>query len=146
MANSVKSRRGRFISGLALVGACVGLVFLLQTANEQHSWSSTEAVVQERIKSGKNAKVRVEFPLPAGGTHVTTLSENGSIHETGTRVEVRFDLGDDGTVVDAALADNDQGFWVMGVMLGVVISGLIVMNLVAWSPVRPAAGSSPEER
>ena len=141
MAKSVKSRSGRFISGLALVGACVGLVFLLQTANEQHSWSSTQAVVQERIKSGKNAKVRVEFALPGGGTHVTTLSENGSIHETGTRVEVRYDLGDDGKVVDAALADNDQGFWVMGVMLGVVILGLVVMNLVAWSPVRPSAAA-----
>ena len=141
-ANSVKSRRGRFFSGLALVAACVGLVVLLQTANEQHSWASTEAVVQERIKSGKNAKVRVEFPLPGGGTHVTTLSENGSIHETGTRVEVRYDLGGDGKVVDAALADNDQGFWVMGVMLGVVISGLVVLNLVAWTPVRP----SPAER
>ena len=137
MANSVKSRRGRFLSGLALVGAAVGLVLLLQTAGEQRSWASTEAVVQERIKSGKSASVRVEFGLPGGGRHVTTLSENGSKHETGTRVEVRYDLRD-GQVVDAALADNDQGFWVMGVMLGVVILGLVVMNLVAWTPVRPS--------
>ncbi|MFD4668280.1 DUF3592 domain-containing protein [Lentzea sp. NPDC058450] len=144
MAKSVKSRKGRIVAGLVLVSAVVGLVILLQTANEQHSWSSTEAVVQERIKSGKNAKVRVEFPLPGGGTHVTTLSENGSIHETGTRVEVRYDL-EDGKVVDAALADNDQGFWVMGVMLGVVILGSVVMNLVVWSPARPTPEqASPE--
>jgi hypothetical protein len=141
VANSVKSRRGRFFCGLALVGAAVGMVILLQTANEQHSWASTEAVVQERIKSGKNASVRVGFPLPGGGAHVTTLSENGSIHEAGTRVEVRYDLRD-GRVVDAALADNDQGFWVLGVMLGVVLCGLVVLNLIAWTPVR----ATPEPR
>ncbi|MDX3659353.1 hypothetical protein PV646_18765 [Streptomyces sp. ID05-26A] len=135
MAKTVKSRTGRFVSGLVLVGAAVGLVVVLQTATEQHSWASAEATVQERIKSGKSASVRVEYALPDGTKQVQTLSENGSAHEQGSRVEVRYDLVD-GRVVDAALADNDQVFWVLGVMLGALTLGSVVMNLIAWAPQR----------
>lgn len=135
MANTVKSRKGRFLAGLVLVGAAVGLVVVLQTATEQHSWASAEAVVQERIKSGKSASVRVEYTLPDGTRQVQTLSENGSAHEQGSRVEVRYDLVD-GRVADAALADNDQVFWVLGVMLGALTLGSVVMNLIAWAPQR----------
>lgn len=131
----MKSRTGRFVSGLVLVGAAVGLVVVLQTATEQHSWASAEATVQERIKSGKSASVRVEYALPDGTKQVQTLSENGSAHEQGSRVEVRYDLVD-GRVVDAALADNDQVFWVLGVMLGALTLGSVVMNLIAWAPQR----------
>lgn len=135
MAKTVKSRTGRFVSGLVLVGAAVGLVVVLQTATEQHSWATAEATVQERIKSGKSASVRVEYALPDGTKQVQTLSENGSAHEQGSRVEVRYDLVD-GRVVDAALADNDQVFWVLGVMLGALTLGSVVMNLIAWAPQR----------
>ncbi|MGW6442517.1 hypothetical protein [Lentzea sp. NPDC055074] len=135
MAKTVKSRTGRFVSGLVLVGAVVGLVIVLRSAAEQQSWASTEATVQERIKSGKSASVRVEYALPDGTKQVQTLSENGSAHETGTRVTVRYDLRD-GRVVDAALADNDQVFWVLGVMLSVLALGSVGMNLIAWTPQR----------
>ncbi|MDX8148639.1 hypothetical protein SK854_41440 [Lentzea sp. BCCO 10_0061] len=132
MAKSVKSRRGRFVSGLVLVGALVGLGIVLQSAAEQRSWASAEATVLERIKSGKSASVKIEYSLPDGSKQVQTLSENGSKHEQGTRVTVRYDLRD-GRVVDSALADNDQVFWVLGVMLSVVALGSIGMNLIAWT-------------
>jgi len=135
MAKSVKSLTGRVVSGLVLVGAVVGLVIVLQSAAEQRSWASAEATVLERIKSGKSASVKVEYPLPDGTTQVQTLSENGSAHERGTRVTVRYDLRD-GRVVDSALADNDQVFWVLGVMLGVVALGSLGMNLIAWTRAR----------
>ncbi|SER27658.1 DUF3592 domain-containing protein [Lentzea albida] len=131
----VKSRRGRLLAGLSLVGALIGLVILLQSATEQRSWPSAEGTVQERLKSGKSASVRVEYPLPDGSRQVATLSENGPARHPGERVTVRYDL-EDGEVVDAALADNDQAFWVVGVMLGVVVLGGIFLNLVAWTPVR----------
>jgi hypothetical protein len=132
MAKSVKPRRGRFVSGLVLAGAVVGLVIVLQTAAEQRSWASAEATVLERIKSGKSASVKVEYALPDGSKQVQTLSENGSAHEQGTRVTVRYDLRD-GRVADSALADNDQVFWVLGVMLGVVALGSLGVNLLAWT-------------
>ncbi|WP_443217745.1 hypothetical protein [Saccharothrix sp. CCNWYY140] len=46
---------------------------------------------------------------------------------------VRYDL-ENGRVVDAALADNDQAHWVVGGMLGVVILGALFWNLIAWAP------------
>lgn len=131
----VKSRRGRLLAGLSLVGALIGLVIVLQSAAEQRSWASAEGTVQERLKSGKSASVRVEYPLPDGSRQVATLSENGPARHPGERVTVRYDL-EDGRVVDAALADNDQAFWVVGVMLGVVVLGGIFLNLVAWTPAR----------
>ncbi|MFS8097966.1 DUF3592 domain-containing protein [Lentzea alba] len=133
MAKSVKSRTGRVVAGLVLVGSIIGLVVLLQSATEQHSWAGAEATVQERLKSGKSVSVKVEFPLPNGSKQVMTLSENGSAHQPGERVAVRYDLKD-GKVVDAALADNDQVFWVGGVMLGFVILGALFANFMAWTP------------
>ena len=138
MAKSLKSRRGRFVAGLVLVGAVVGLAVVLQTSAEQRAWASTEGTVLERVKSGKSASVKVEYALPDGSKQVTTVSENGSKHEAGSRVAVRYDL-EDGRVVDAALADNDQVFWVfwvLGVMLGVVALGALGANLIAWTPRR----------
>ncbi|MET9225940.1 DUF3592 domain-containing protein [Lentzea sp. NPDC003310] len=135
MAKTLKSRSGRLLSGLVLAGAVIGLVTVLQTAREQHSWASAEATVLERIKSGKSASVKVEYPLPDGSRQTATLSENGSAHEAGTRVTVRYDLRD-GRVADAALADNDQVFWVLGVMLGVLVLSSVGANLIAWTPVR----------
>ncbi|SDJ18526.1 hypothetical protein SAMN04488074_101735 [Lentzea albidocapillata subsp. violacea] len=135
MAKSVKSRTGRVVSGLMLAGAVVGLVIVLQVSAEQRSWASAEATVLERLKSGRSASVKVEYPLPDGSKQVATLSENGSAHHPGERVTVRYDLRD-GRVVDAALADNDQVFWVLGVMLGVLAAGSVGMNLIAWAPPR----------
>ncbi|USX54791.1 DUF3592 domain-containing protein [Lentzea sp. HUAS12] len=131
----MKSRRGRLLAGLSLVGALIGLVIVLQSAAEQRSWASAEGTVQERLKSGKSVSVRVEYPLPDGSRQVATLSENGPARQPGERVTVRYDL-QDGKVVDAALADNDQAFCVVGVMLGVVVLGGIFLNLVAWTPER----------
>jgi hypothetical protein len=131
----MRSRTGRFVSGLVLAGAVTGLVVVLQTAARQQSWASAEGTVQERTKSGKSVSVRVEYALPDGSRQVATLSENGSAHEQGARVTVRYDLRD-GRVVDAALADNDQAFWVLGVMLGVVAVGAVGANLIAWTPAR----------
>ncbi|MCX2950374.1 DUF3592 domain-containing protein [Lentzea sp. NEAU-D7] len=135
MAKSVKSRTGRVLSGLMLAGAVVGLVIVLQTSAEQRSWASAEGTVLERLKSGKSASVKVEYPLPDGSKQVATLSENGSAHQPGTRVAVRYDLRD-GRVVDAALADNDQVFWVLGVMLGVLAVGALGTSFIAWTPPR----------
>ncbi|MDX8055016.1 DUF3592 domain-containing protein [Lentzea sp. BCCO 10_0798] len=132
MAKSVRSRTGRFVSGLVLAGAVVGLVIVLQSSAEQRSWASSEATVLERLKSGKSVSVKVEYSLPDGSKQVETLSENGSAHQPGTRVTVRYDLRD-GRVVDSALADNDQVFWVLGVMLGVVAVGALGVNLIAWT-------------
>ncbi|MFD4638131.1 DUF3592 domain-containing protein [Lentzea sp. NPDC058436] len=132
----VKSRQGRILSGLVLAGAVIGLVIVLQSAVEQGSWASAEGTVQERLKSGKSVSVRVEYPLPDGSRQVATLSENGPSRQPGERVTVRYDL-EDGRVVDAALADNDEAFWVLGVMLGVVILGGLFMNFIAWAPERP---------
>ena len=133
MAKSLKSRRGRFVAGLVLAGAVLGLVFVVQSAAEQRSWASSEGTVQERIRSGKSYSVRVEYPLPDGRKEVATLSENGPARHPGDRVAVRYDLVD-GRVADAALADNDQAYWVLGVMLGVVVLGGIFANFVAWAP------------
>lgn len=115
------------------MGAVVGLVLVIRSSTEQRSWASAEGTVQERLKSGKSVSVKVEYPLPDGTKQVATLSENGSAHHPGERVTVRYDL-ENGRVVDAALADNDQVFWVLGSMLGVVILGSLFFNLIAWAP------------
>ena len=137
MASSLKSRRVRFWSGIVLAGAVVGLVVVLQSSAEQRSWASAEGTVQERLKSGKSASVKVEYPLPDGTKQVATLSENGPARHPGERVTVRYDL-ENGRVVDAALADNDEAHWVTGIMLGVVILGALFANLRTWVP-RPNA-------
>jgi hypothetical protein len=64
---------------------------------------------------------------------VATLSENGPARHPGDRVTVRYDL-ENGEVVDAALADNDEAHWVAGGMLGVVILGAMFANFLAWAP------------
>ena len=133
MANSLKSRTGRFMAGLVLVSAVAGLAYVISSSAEQRSWASAEGVVQERLKSGKSASVKVEYPLPDGTKQVTTLSENGPARHPGERVTVRYDL-ENGRVVDAALADNDQAHWVVGVMLGCLILSGIFANFIAWAP------------
>ncbi|MGW6929968.1 hypothetical protein ACWGE0_07835 [Lentzea sp. NPDC054927] len=136
MADSVKSRRGRFVTGLVLVGAVIGLLVVIGSSMEQRSWASSEGTVQERLKSGKSASVKVEYTLPDGTKQVATLSENGPARHPGERVTVRYDL-ENGRVVDAALADNDEAHLVVGVMLGVVILGSLFLNLIAWRPKKP---------
>lgn len=133
MAKSLKSRTGRFVAGLVLVGAAAGLLYVISSSAEQRSWASAEGTVQERLKSGKSASVRVEYSLPDGSKQVATLSENGPIRRPGERVTVRYDL-ENGEVVDAALADNDQAHWVVGGMLGFVVLGGIFANVIAWAP------------
>ena len=129
----VNSRAGRVIAGLVLAGTLFGLWLIIRTAVEQQSWASAEGVVQERIKSGKSADVKVAYRLPDGSEQVAVLSENGPARHPGEKVEVRYDL-DAGRVVDAALADNDQAFWVAGGILGALALGALVMNLIAWIP------------
>jgi Protein of unknown function (DUF3592) len=133
VAKSINSETGRLVAAIVLAGAIAGLVFVLRSSAEQRSWASAEGTVQERLKSGKSASVKVEYPLPDGTKQVATLSENGPAMHPGERVTVRYDL-ENGRVVDAALADNDQAHWVVGVMLGVVILGGIFVNLIAWAP------------
>ncbi|MEV0675225.1 DUF3592 domain-containing protein [Actinosynnema sp. NPDC050436] len=132
MANSLKSRTGRFMAGVVLVGAIAGLVLVIRSSAEQRSWAGTEGTVQERIRSGKSFSVRVEYALPDGARQEATLSENGPARHPGDRVTVRYDL-EDGRVVDAALADNDQAHWVTGGMLGVVALGGLYLNFRAWA-------------
>ncbi|MFD9700958.1 DUF3592 domain-containing protein [Lentzea sp. NPDC059081] len=132
---SLRSGRGRFVAGVALAAALVGLVFVIRASAEQRSWAGADGTVQERLKSGKSASVRVEFSLPDGSRQVRVLSENGPKREPGERVTVRYDLAD-GQVVDAALADNDQAFWVTGGILGFLVLGGISVNLIAWAPRR----------
>ncbi|MEU0880543.1 DUF3592 domain-containing protein [Lentzea sp. NPDC005914] len=129
----MKSRTGRFVAGLVLVGAVGGLALVIQSSTEQRSWASAEGTVQERLKSGKSVSVKVEYPLPDGTKQVATLSENGPARNPGDRVTVRYDL-ENGRVVDAALADNDQAHWVAGGMLGVLALGAVFANLIAWTP------------
>ncbi|NUT95945.1 MAG: hypothetical protein HOY78_28365 [Saccharothrix sp.] len=133
MAKSMKSRTGRVVAGLVLVGAIAGLVFVLRSSAEQRSWTSADGVVQERLRSGKSFRVKVEYALPDGTKQVADLSENGPARNPGDHVTVRYDL-EGGRVVDAALADNDQAHWVVGGMLGVVILGALFANLIAWAP------------
>ena len=133
MAKSLKSQTGRVVAGIVLVGAIIGLVLLIRSSTEQKSWASTEGVVQERLKSGKSVSVKVEYPLPDGTKQVTVLSENGPARQPGERVTVRYDL-ENGEVVAAALADNDQAHWVAGGMLGFVILGALFANFIAWAP------------
>ncbi|GLZ35347.1 hypothetical protein Lesp02_75340 [Lentzea sp. NBRC 105346] len=133
MAKSVKSRTGRIVAGIVLVGAIAGLVFVLKSSAEQKSWASSDGIVQERLRSGKSYSVKVEYPLPDGSKQVATLSENGPARHPGDRVTVRYDLRN-GKVVDAALADNDQAHWVVGGMLGFVILGGVFANFIAWAP------------
>lgn len=133
MAKSIKSGTGRIVAGLVLVGLITGLVLVIRASTEQTSWASTEGVVQERVKSGKSVSVKVEFPLPDGSKQVATLSENGSARNPGDHVTVRYDV-ENGRVVEAALADNDQAHWVAGVMLGILILGAFFANLIAWAP------------
>ncbi|MGW5051710.1 hypothetical protein [Actinokineospora sp. NPDC004072] len=133
MGGSLKSRRGRVLAGLVLAGLLIGLVVVLRSATEQQSWASAQGVVQERIREGKSYSVRVAYALPDGSLQVATLSENGPAREPGEQVTVRYDL-EGGRVVDAALADNDQAFWVTGILLGVLALGALVVNLAAWAP------------
>ncbi|MET9628350.1 DUF3592 domain-containing protein [Lentzea sp. NPDC006480] len=135
VAKSLKSGTGRIVAAIVLVGAIGGLVLVLRASAEQNSWASTEGVVQERLKSGKSVSVKVEFPAPDGTKQVMTLSENGSAHPPGDRVTVRYDV-ENGRVVEAALADNDQAHWVAGIMLGVLALGALFANLIAWTPKR----------
>lgn len=137
MAKSMKSRTGRLVAGLVLVGAIGGLVLVIRASTEQRSWDSTEGTVQERLKSGKSVSVKVEFPLPDGTKQIAIMSENGPARQPGEHVTVRYDL-ENGRVVDAALADNDEAHWVAGGMLGVLALGALFANLTAWAP-RPRA-------
>jgi hypothetical protein len=129
----LKSRAGRIMAAVVLVGLVIGLVALIQSSAEQKSWASTEGIVQERLKSGKSVSVEVEYPLPDGTKQVTILSENGPARQPGERVTVRYDL-ENGKVVAAALADNDQAHWVGGIMLGVLVLGALFANFMAWGP------------
>ncbi|GAA3646585.1 uncharacterized protein DUF3592 [Lentzea atacamensis] len=138
MAKSLKSQTGRVVAAIVLVGAIAGLVLVIRSSTEQRSWASTEGTVQERLRSGKSISVKVEYPLPDGTKQVTVLSENGPARHPGDRVTVRYDL-ENGRVVEAALADNDQAHWVAGGMLGFVILGAFFANLIAWAP-RPRSG------
>ncbi|MFI9816844.1 DUF3592 domain-containing protein [Saccharothrix variisporea] len=133
MAKSRKFRAGRIMALLVLVGLVAGLVFLLRSSTEQRSWPSADGVVQERFRSGKSYRVKVEYSLPDGTKQLADLSENGPARNPGDHVAVRYDL-EDGRVVDAALADNDQATWVGGIMLGVAILGALFWNLIAWAP------------
>ncbi|WP_189253832.1 DUF3592 domain-containing protein [Lentzea flava] len=133
VAKSLKSGTGRFVAGIVLVGAIAGLAFVISSSADQRSWASAEGTVQERLRSGKSFSVKVEYPLPDGTKQVATLSENGPARHPGDRVTVRYDL-ENGKVVDAALADNDEAHWVAGGMLGVVILGAMFANLIAWAP------------
>ncbi|WP_143035856.1 DUF3592 domain-containing protein [Lentzea fradiae] len=135
MTRTLRSRRGRFLAGLALAAAVAGLVFVLRSSAEQRSWESSEGTVRERLRSGKSFQVKVEYPLPDGSRQVATLAENGPARHPGDRVTVRYDL-ENGQVADAALADNDQAHRVVGVMLGVVVLGGISVNVLAWAPRR----------
>ncbi|GGS33402.1 MULTISPECIES: DUF3592 domain-containing protein [Actinokineospora] len=137
MGGKLKSRGGRIVAALVLVGSVVGLVSVIRSATEQQSWASAPGVVQERIREGKSFSVKVAYRLPDGSEQVATLSENGPAREPGEQVTVRYDLAD-GKVVDAALADNDQAFWVGGVMLGVLVLGALFANLIVWAPRRRA--------
>ncbi|MGW4111235.1 hypothetical protein ACWEFJ_10180 [Actinosynnema sp. NPDC004786] len=132
MAKSMRSRTGRVVAGLVLVGALAGLVLVIRSAVEQRSWADAEGVVRERLRSGKSYSVEVAYRLPDGTEQVTTLSENGPARNPGDRVTVRYDL-EGGRVVAAALADNDQAHWVAGGLLGVLALGAIVANLTAWA-------------
>jgi hypothetical protein len=134
---SIGSRTGRFVAGIVLLGAIGGLALVIRSATEQRSWASTEGVVQERLKSGKSVSVKVEFPAPDGTKQTEVLSENGPARQPGDRVTVRYDV-ENGRVVEAALADNDQAHWVAGGILGVVVLGALFANLIAWMsrPVR----------
>lgn len=138
MAKSLKSQTGRVMAGIVLVGAIAGLALVIRSSTEQKSWASTEGVVQERLRSGKSISVKVEYPLPDGTKQVTTLSENGPARNPGDRVTVRYDV-ENGRVVAAALADNDQAYWVAGGMLGVLVLGALFANVIAWAP-RPRSG------
>ncbi|MCE6999056.1 DUF3592 domain-containing protein [Saccharothrix sp. S26] len=131
MAKSSKSGVGRVVAAVVLVGAVIGLVLVIRSAVEQRSWASAEGTVRERLRSGKSFSVEVEYPLPDGAKQVSTLSENGPARHPGDRVTVRYDL-EDGRVVDAALADNDQAHWVAGVLLGVLVLGALLANFMAW--------------
>lgn len=131
MGKSMGSRTGRIVAGLVLLGAIGGLALVLKSATEQRSWASAEGVVQERLKSGKSVSVKVEFGVPDGSKQTATLSENGPARHPGDRVTVRYDV-ENGRVVEAALADNDQAHWVAGGMLGVVALGALFANFVAW--------------
>lgn len=133
---SLRTRRARFLAGVTVVAAGLGLLYVILSSAEQRSWSSAEGTVQERLRSGKSHEVKVEYPLPDGSTQVVTLAENGPARHPGDRVTVRYDLVD-GRVAGAALADNDQAHWVVGVMLGLVVLGGISVNVLAWLPRRP---------
>lgn len=133
MADSRKLGVGRLMAVVVLVGAVIGLVLVLRSSAEQRSWASAEGTVQERLKSGKSVSVKVEYALPDGSKQVATLSENGPARRPGERVTVRYDL-EDGRVVDAALADNDQAHVVAGIMLGVLALGALIGTFIAWSP------------
>ncbi|GAA4417391.1 hypothetical protein GCM10023148_15330 [Actinokineospora soli] len=129
----VQSRAGRVIAGVVLAGTLFGLWVIIRTAVEQQSWASTEGVVQERMRSGKSFEVRVAYTVPGGGEQEAVLSENGPARHPGERVTVRYDLRE-GRVVDAALADNDEAFWVGGGILAFLAFGTLVMNVIAWLP------------
>jgi hypothetical protein len=141
----VKSRSGRTVVGVVLAGTLIGLWMIISSAIEQHSWASTRGVVLERFREGaKSASVEVSYRLPDGREQVATLSENGPARHPGEQVEVRYDLRD-GQVVDAALADNDEAFWVAGGMLGLMALGGLVLNVRAWLP-EPAAQRDSAQR
>ena len=133
VAKSLKSNAGRIMAAIVLVGLIIGLVSVIRSSTEQRSWAGTEGTVQERLKSGKSVSVKVEYSLPDGTKQVATLSENGPARHPGERVTVRYDL-ENGRVVDAALADNDEAHWVAGGMLGVLVLGAFFANLIAWAP------------
>lgn len=130
----LRSRAGRVLLGLFLLGAVLVLVFTIRTASDRTTWATAEGTVTERTASGRSISVVVSYPGP-NGTEVAKVSESGSAHHVGERVLVRYEVTD-GRVSDVALDDASQAHIVVIVLASLaVLTGLIV-NLLAWGRAR----------
>jgi hypothetical protein len=126
----LRSRSGRRLAGLFLLGAVIALVFMIRLTVDRASWATAEGTVTERTASGRSVSVVVSYPGP-DGTEVAKVPENGSAHQVGERVLVRYQLTD-GRVTDVALDDSRQAHIVLIVFAGLATLSGVVLNLLAW--------------
>lgn len=138
----LRSGRGRPLAGAFVLVGLAALLYTIWLMVDRASWESAQGTVTERIRSGRSVSVVVSYPGP-NGTEEAKVSENGSAHDVGEQVEVRYQV-ENGRVADVALDDSRQAHIVVIVLAGLFTVGALVFYVVARTPGAPPREAPPE--
>lgn len=128
----LRSGGGRRLAGTLVFVGLVALLYTIWLMVDRASWESEQGTVTDRIRSGRSVSVVVSYPGP-NGTEEAKVSENGSAHQVGEQVEVRYQV-ENGRVTDVALDDSRQAHIVVIVLTGLFTLGALVLTVAARTP------------